>query len=127
MLHDDNGHFYGFTRYPKPVSTLSHNLQKLLVSTQYTLEKSHDLLNIQADILKLVYHHPRRFLWAFRTLKVNFKESAYGISKKLRYLLLKRQETGPVSSSFPLSACHSFLSVKFLLIRSNCAKGIGKS
>ena len=31
------------------------------------VEKCHGLHDIQVDILKLVYHHPRRFLWAFRT------------------------------------------------------------
>ena len=47
------------------------------------------------------------------------------IVKELQYLLLKRQnnkKTGRVSTSFQLSASHSFLSVKFLLNRSNCAK-----
>ena len=61
MIHDDDGQFYGSTRFPKPVSTLSHNSQKLLVSTRYTPEKSHGLHNIKANILKLVYHHPRWF------------------------------------------------------------------
>ena len=45
-------------------------------------------------------------------------------------LLLKRQNSRKpalVSTSFQLSASHSFLSVKFLLNRSNCAKRIGKS
>ena len=52
------------------------------------------------------------------------------IVKELKYLLLKRQKnkkTGWVSTSFPLSASHSFLSVKFLLNRSNYAKRIWKS
>ena len=34
----------------KPVSTLSHNSHKLLVSTRYTTEKSHSLHDIKADI-----------------------------------------------------------------------------
>ena len=38
-----------------------------------------------------------------------------------------RKKTGLVSTSFQLSASHSFLSVKVLLNRSNCAKRIGKS
>ena len=66
MLRND-GQFYGSTRYPKTVSTLSHISQKVLVSTRYTTEKSHGLHDIKADILKLAFHHPRRFLWAFRT------------------------------------------------------------
>ena len=66
MLHYDD-QFYGSTRYPKGVSTLSHNSQKLLVSTRYTTENSRGLHDIKVDILKLAYHHPRRFLWAFRT------------------------------------------------------------
>ena len=33
----------------------------------YVKKKQHGLHDIQTDILKLVYHHPRRFLWAFRT------------------------------------------------------------
>ena len=52
------------------------------------------------------------------------------IVKELHYLLLKRQnnkKTGRVSTSFQLSASNSFLSVKFLLNRSNCTKKIGKS
>ena len=52
------------------------------------------------------------------------------IVKESRYFLLKRQnnkKTALVSTSFQLSASHSFLSVKFLLNRSNCAKRIGKS
>ena len=49
------------------MSTQSHNSQKLLVSTLYTSEKSRGLHDIKADILKLVYHHPRMFVWAFRT------------------------------------------------------------
>ena len=42
----------------KPVSTQSHNSQKLLVSTRYTPEKNRGLHDIKPDILKLVYHHP---------------------------------------------------------------------
>ena len=45
-------------------------------------------------------------------------------------LILKRQnskKTALVSTSFQLSASHSFLSVKFLLNRSKRAKRIGKS
>ena len=45
--------------------------------------------------------------------------------KESQYLLLQRQnnmEICRVSTSFQLSASHSFLSVKFLLNRSNCAK-----
>ena len=52
------------------------------------------------------------------------------IVKESRYLLLNRQndkKIGWVSTSFQLSASHSFLSVKFLLNRSNYAKRIGKS
>ena len=33
----------------KPVSTLSHNSHKLLVSTRYTTEKSHSLHDIKAS------------------------------------------------------------------------------
>ena len=58
---------YESTRYPKLVSTQSHNSQKLLVSTRYTHKKSCGLHDIKVDILKLVYHHPRMFVWAFRT------------------------------------------------------------
>ena len=50
--------------------------------------------------------------------------------KGLRYLLLKRQNDKKivqVSASFPLSASHSLLSVKFLLNRFNYTKSIGKS
>ena len=36
----------------KPMSTLSHNSHKLLVSTRYTTEKSHGLHDIKTDILK---------------------------------------------------------------------------
>ena len=43
MIHDDDGQFYISTRFPKLVSALSHNSQKLLVSTRYTPEKSHGL------------------------------------------------------------------------------------
>ena len=64
---DHDGQFYGSTLYPKPISTLSHDSETLLVSTRYTAEKSHGLKDIQADILKLVYHHPRRVLCVFRT------------------------------------------------------------
>ena len=32
----------------------------MLVSTQYTAEKYNDLHDVQADILDLVYHHPRQ-------------------------------------------------------------------
>ena len=53
MLHDD-GQYYGYTRHPKPVSTLMHNSRKLLVSTRYTPEKSHGLHDIKANILKLI-------------------------------------------------------------------------
>ena len=56
------------TLYHQPLSTLSHNSQKLLLSTRYTTGKSHGLHDIKADILKLAYHHPRRFLWAFKTI-----------------------------------------------------------
>ena len=52
------------------------------------------------------------------------------IVKESQNLLLKRQnnkKTALVSTSFQLSASHSFLSVKFLLNRLNCAKRIGKS
>ena len=52
------------------------------------------------------------------------------IVKESQNLLLKRQnnkKTALVSTSFQLSASHSFLSVKLLLNRSNCAKRIGKS
>ena len=52
------------------------------------------------------------------------------IVKESQNLLLKRQnnkKTALVSTSFQLSASHSFLSVKVLLNRSNCAKRIGKS
>ena len=57
MLHGDSL-FYESTRYPKPVSTQSHNSQKLLVSTRYTPEKSRGLHDIKPDIFKIVYHHP---------------------------------------------------------------------
>ena len=59
--------FYESTRYPKPVSTQSHYSQKLLVSTRYTPENSRGLHDINDNILKLEYHHPRMFVWAFRT------------------------------------------------------------
>ena len=49
------------------MSTQSHNSQKLLVSTQYTPKMSRCLHDIKADILKLVYHPQRMFVWAFRT------------------------------------------------------------
>ena len=52
------------------------------------------------------------------------------IVKESQNLLLNRQnnkKTALVPTSFQLSASHSFLSVKFLLNRSNCAKRIGKS
>ena len=52
------------------------------------------------------------------------------IVKDLRYLLLKRhydKKIGWIPTSFPLSASHSLLSVKFLLNRSNYATTIGKS
>ena len=67
MLDGDDGQFYGSTRYPKLTSTLSHNSQNLLVPSRYTAEKSHSLRDIKADILKLEYHHPSRYLWAFMT------------------------------------------------------------
>ena len=66
MIHGD-GFSFESTRYPKPVSTQSHNSQKLLVSTRYTPKNSRGLHDIKADILKLVYHPPRMFVWAFRT------------------------------------------------------------
>ena len=52
------------------------------------------------------------------------------IVKESRYLLLKRQnykQIGQVSASFPLTASHPLLSVKFLFNRLKCAKRIGKS
>ena len=68
MLLGDDGQYYGSTRYQKKtVSSLLHNSQKLRVSTRYTVEKSHGLHDIKADIFKVEYHHPRRFLWVFRT------------------------------------------------------------
>ena len=129
MLHDD-GQFYGSTRYPKTVSTLSHNPEQLRMSTRYTTENSHGLHDIKVDILKLTYHHPRRFLWAFRTRGYVSRTGLMVYSKKSRYLLLNRQidkKIGWISASFPLSASQSLLSVKILLDRSNCAKRIGKS
>ena len=41
------------------MSTLSHNSQNLLMPTRYTVEKSRGLYDIEADILKLEYHHQR--------------------------------------------------------------------
>ena len=37
------------TRYPKAVSPLSHNTQKLRVSTRYTTEKNHGLHDIRTE------------------------------------------------------------------------------
>ena len=86
MLHDD-GQFYGSTRYPKTVSTLSHNSQKLLVSTRYTTENSHGLHDIKVGILNLAYHHPRRFLWS-SGLEGEFQGlGLWYIIKESRYLL----------------------------------------
>ena len=71
MLHGDDGQFYGSTRYPKHMSTLSHNSQKTFVSTRYTAEKRHGPHDIKADILKLEYHHRRRF-WGLLGLEGEF-------------------------------------------------------
>ena len=43
--------FYGSTQYPKPMSTLLHNSQNLLVSIRHTAVKRHGLHDIKADIL----------------------------------------------------------------------------
>ena len=47
-------------------------------TARYTTEKSHGLHDIKTDILKLAYHHPRRFICAFRSL-VSLKDWANGI------------------------------------------------
>ena len=85
MLH---GLFYGSTWYPKTASTLSHNSQKLLVSTRYTTENSYGLHDIKVDILKLADHHPRRFLWAFRTRGRVLRTMAY--SKRIAIIAVKQ-------------------------------------
>ena len=79
----------------------------------------------------------------FQDSRASFKDWAYRgggggggggsfwyLVKELRYLLLKRQndkKTGRVSALFLLYASPSLLSIKFLLNRSNCAKGTDKS
>ena len=125
MLHD--GQFYGYTGYPKFVSTLSHNSLKLLVSTRYTTENSHGLHDIKVNILKLAYHHPRRFS-GLLGLEGEFQGlGLWYIVKESRFLLLNRQNDKKISwISASFSANHSILSATFLLNRSNCTKRIGK-
>ena len=122
MLHD--GQFNGSTRYHKTVSTLSHNSQKLLVSTRYTTENSHDLHDIKVNILKLAIIIQDGFS-GLSGLEGEFQELClWYIVKESLYLLLNRQndkKIGLISASFSLSASHSFLSAKFLLNRSNYA------
>ena len=70
-----------------------HNPQKRILPTRYTTEKSHGLHDIKTDISKLAYHHPRRFLWAFRPrgwvsgtgLMVNSKRIAIFAVKKTKW------------------------------------------
>ena len=88
------------------------------MSTRYTTEKSRGLHHIKADILKLVYHHPDGFA-GLSGLEGEFQGlGLWYIVKESRYLLLKRKNdktTDRVAASFPISARHSLLSVKFLL------------
>ena len=84
-----------------------------LCSTRYTPEKSLGLYDFKADILKLVYAHLRRFIWAFRARGEFQGLCLWYIVKEWQYLLLKRQndkKTGRVSATIPLSASHSPLS-----------------
>ena len=126
MLQDDD-QFYGSTRYPKTVSTLSHNSQKLLVSTRNTTENSHGLHDIKVDIFKLAYHHTKRFS-VLSGLEGEFQGlGLWYIVKESRYLLLYRQNDKKIawiSASFQFSASHLLLSVKVLLNRSNYVKRI---
>ena len=67
MIDHDDGLAYGSTGI-QSLCLHYHIIHKeLLVSTRYPPGKSNGLPNIQADILILAYHHPRRFLCAFRT------------------------------------------------------------
>ena len=88
------------------------------MSTRYTTEKSHGLHDIKADISKLAYHHPDGFA-GLSGLESEFQGlGVWYIVKESRYLLLKRKNDktrDQVAASFPLSARHSLLSVKFLL------------
>ena len=101
------------------------------MSTRYTTEKSHGLHDIKTDILNLAYHHPSGVFSGLSGLDGEFQGlDLWYIVKESQYLLLKRQndkKTGRVSNSFQLPASRSFLSVKFLLNISNCAKRMGKS
>ena len=76
-------------RYPKNLPTLSHNSQKLLVSTRYTTENSHGLHDIKDIILKLTYHHPRRFLWDFSTRGLVSRTGIMVYSKRIAISAVK--------------------------------------
>ena len=91
------------------MSKQSHNSQKLMVSTRYIPKKSRGLHDIKADILKLVYHHPRILFGLLGLEDELLGLSLCYIAKESRYLLLKRKKdkkTGWVSNSFSLSANH---------------------
>ena len=138
MLHDDDCHFYEYTQYPYLCLHGIHNPClhcRIIHKNCFCL---HDTPRKRA----MVYTISRPI---FCNWHIIIKDGFYGVSglegefqglylwyivKESRYFLLNRQnnkKNASVSTSFQLSASHSFLSVKFLLNRSNCAKRIGKS
>ena len=95
MLHDD-GQFYGSLWYPKTVSTLSHNLQKLSIRYQGRYFETRISLSKTVSL-------------GFQDKRASFKDWTFVLFfvKESRYLLLKRQndmKIGLISASFPLSA-----------------------
>ena len=101
--------------------------KKLLLSTWYTTEKSHGLHNIKVDILNLSYHHPRQFLWAFRTRWWVSKTVLMVYSKRITICCLKDKITSFHFVSIFCKSLINFLSVKFFLNRSHYSKRLGKS
>ena len=70
--------FLGY-RSLKHVSTLSRSSQKLLVSTGYTVEKSHDLHDIKVDIFKTRMSSSKTVSLGFQDKRVIFKDWVYGL------------------------------------------------